>query len=178
MTQRSKFLKWVVAGAIVIVLNLFFSYAIRVFYKEPQYDTFCKVSEVVEQLDTKEACLKVGGQWNANIVPGDVTGPTTKPLGYCDRDFTCRQAHQDALSLYNRNIFIVLVVLGVISIGASFLVTSYEAVSLGFSLGGVLSFVIASIRYWSDMNDYTRVIVLGVALAALVWLGIKKISDN
>ena len=50
-----------------------------------------------------------------------------------------------------------------------------EAVSLGLSLGGVLSFVIGTIGYWSDLSDVLRVVVLGIALVALIYLGIKKV---
>ena len=52
-----------------------------------------------------------------------------------------------------------------------------SVVSLGFSLGGVLALIIGAIRYWSNMQDVLRVVVLAVALAALVWIGIKKIKE-
>lgn len=187
--EKSKFLKWIIAFAIVIVLNLFYNYAIDAVQKSPKYEDFCRQTQVIEVIGTKEACLSVGGQWDEN---GYRYGPyedpnviTSVPIkinsdqkGFCNPNFTCEKTYQGAESLYNRNVFIVLVGLGLLAIGGSFLVASYEAVSLGLSLGGVLSFIIASIRYWSDMNEYLRVIVLGFALVALIWLGIKKIKNE
>jgi predicted membrane metal-binding protein len=79
--------------------------------------------------------------------------------------------------VYNRNVFVTLVILGVLSLVAGFFIRKSASVSLGLSLGGVLALVVASVRYWSDMNDYLRVAVLAVALVILVILGIKKIKD-
>jgi hypothetical protein len=80
--------------------------------------------------------------------------------------------------MYDRNVFIVLVITGTaLLIGGVFLTTA-EAVALGFSFAGVLSLIIGTIRYWSSMDERLRVVVLGCALVALVWLGVKKFKDN
>lgn len=168
--QRSKFLRWVIALAIIIVLNLFFNYAIFAFYKAPQYNDFCSPDRT-EAL-TSSSCTAAGGKWSTYPDAGIVS---PKPVGYCDLDFTCREEYSDRQEVYNRNVFIVLVILGVASIAGSLFLTSFEAVSLGLSGGGVLSFIIGTIRFWSNMDEYLRVIVLGLALLALIWFGIKKI---
>ena len=67
-------------------------------------------------------------------------------------------------------------ILGVASLVAGIFISA-TSVSIGLSLGGVLSLIIGSIRYWSDMDDILRVIMLGVALLALIWVGIKKLKD-
>jgi len=72
---------------------------------------------------------------------------------------------------------LVLVVLGAISLVVGFFLVDFSAVSLGLSFGGVLSFIIASIRYWSAMQEYLRVIILGLALATLIALAIKKFKE-
>ncbi|MBU2263298.1 hypothetical protein KJ750_01400, partial [Patescibacteria group bacterium] len=59
-----------------------------------------------------------------------------------------------------------------------FVISQSEAVALGFSFGGILSLIIGTIRYWSGMDDYLRFIILGVALAILIWMGIKKLKDR
>ncbi len=53
-----------------------------------------------------------------------------------------------------------------------------EIISIGLSWGGVLSFVIASIRYWSVADNLIKVLILGIALATLIWLAIKKFGNN
>ncbi len=176
-------LKWTLVVGIVIVLNLFFTYAIKVFYPEPQYNNFCKEKQVRIVPDTKADCLTVGGQWTdgkyiQKNLPGyntlEIPIIKTESKGYCNPDFTCRQNYENATSFYGRNVFVALVILGVVSIIGSLFIASIEAVALGFSLGGVLALIIGTVRYWSAMDDYLRVVVLAIALIALIWIGIKK----
>jgi len=181
--KTSSILKWGLILGIVIVTNLFFAYAIQVFYPNPEYKDFCEDKQVRIIPETKESCLDAGGQWTDDKYiqkgvprPGEVFVPVieTQREGYCDPDYTCRQEYNVAKDLYERNVFIILVILGAILIIGSFFVAMYEAVSLGLSLAGVLSLVIGTIRYWSAMDDYLRVIILGIALIALIYTGVKK----
>jgi len=181
-----KFLRYVLALAIVIILNLFFAVAVRLAYKEPAFENFCVQDRIKVALETKEACeaKDIGGKWNYNNTGYKEPMPVTVPVeslkqqtGYCDINYTCQKSFEAATSLYNRNVFVVLVVLGIISLIVGYVFSASSAVSLGLSLGGVISLIIASIRYWSDMQEYLRLIILGIALVALVWFGIKKFKD-
>ena len=181
METKPKVLKWALIIGIVIVLNLFFNYSISLFYKEPDYNNYFAQSQVVKPITTKEECLAVGGQWNENgavynnTVPASATTPEMK--SYCDPNFTKQQEFNQAEKVYNRNIFIILVILGVVS----FLLGTFipnEIIILSFSWGGVLSFIIASIRYWSDADNWVKVLILAVALGALIWLAIKKFGKQ
>lgn len=176
--MESKILKWSVILGIVIVLNLFFAYAMKVVYKAPQYENFCQKEQVIEKIDTQEACLEKGGQWDENLLYNDYRGvepvPVEKSGGYCNLNYTCANEFESAQKNYEKNVFMTLVALGVISIVISFVIAGIEVVSMGLSLGGVLSFVVASIRYWQYASEYLQVIILGLALAVLIWLGIKK----
>jgi len=181
--HRSKVLKWILAIAIVIVLNLFFTFAIRLGYKEPKWDSFCPEKQINTPIETRDKCVELGGQWNeygteyyGKPIRPELL-PTTAPKGYCNQQYTCEKDYQAANTLYNRNVFVVLIILGIISLGVDYVVGTSSAVSLGLSLGGILSLVIASIRYWSDMQDILRVVILGIALATLIWFGVKKFKD-
>ncbi|MBI2482258.1 MAG: hypothetical protein HYV76_01705 [Candidatus Vogelbacteria bacterium] len=174
-------LKWALVAGIVIVLNLFINFSIQLVYQMPEFETFCPQKQVNVMPDSEQACVAVGGQWNANnYYSGETklmvaTAPEMR--GYCDINFTCQKDYQTALEQYNRNVFIILVAAGVIALVASFFLANTPAVSLGLSLGGVLSLIIGTIRYWTNMDDYLRVIILGTALVALIWLGVKKIKE-
>ncbi len=174
-------LRWILIIGIVIILNLFFYFAIQTVYPEPQFDNFCKTEQVNVSPTTKDQCVTNGGQWNESAAvrqPVAVEGgKNLETTSYCDAQFTCRQNFEVAQKTYNRNIFVALVVLGIISLIAGIVLSSITVVSLGLSLGGVLSLVIASMRYWSAMDEYVRVIILAVALVALIWLGVKKFKD-
>ena len=179
--KNSKILKWVVIVGIIIVLNLFFNVSINLLYKAPQYNDICKQNQINVAPTSSASCVAIGGQWNEDGSFGKpvpvAVAPTEAMRGYCNTQFTCQKDYESANTVYSRNVFIVLVVLGLISIIAGFFTASFSVVSNGLSFGGILSLTIASIRYWSSMQDYLRVIILGLALAILIWIGIKKLKD-
>jgi len=139
---RSGFIKWAIVVAIVVVLNLFFSYAISLAYKAPQYD--------------------------------DYVSSQAEPMPYNDAAYTAQvNTFQAAQKNYDRSVFIVLVVLGIIVLVLGSLFTN-EILSLSFAWGGVLSLIIASMRYWTDADNLFKVIILAVALGVLIWVAVKK----
>ena len=173
-------LKWILIVSIVIVLNLFFSFATRLVYHEPLWEKYCPQEQVTIQPNNQKECVAKSGAWHDQGYPIPVYDYPTKaipPTGYCDLNFTCQKEFNTAHELYNRNVFVILVVLGFISLVLGFFLAQTAAVSLGLSFGGVLSLIIGSVRYWSEMNDYLRVIILAAALAVLLWLGIKKFKE-
>ncbi len=185
--KKTRFIKWAIIVAIVIVLNLFFVFSIQLVYDEPEWNNFCENKQVRIIPQTEVECLEVGGQWTDEKFiqkgfprAGSIEPPTieTERKGYCNTEYTCGQEYKDARQLYERNVFVVLVILGVATLLGSYFFRVYEVVAISFSAGGVFALIIASTRYWSDMNDYLRVIVLGIALLALIWAGVKKFSEK
>lgn len=181
--KKSKVIKWSLIVGIVVVLNLFFNYTLSLVYNAPEYENFCKVEQVRKVIENEKQCVEVGGQWNPNVnyydyqKPIPVESNMAIPKGYCDEYFTCNKNFQEANKSYERNVFVTLVVLGVISIVAGVFIKGVEVLSMSLSLGGVLSLVIASIRYWSLADKFLKVGILALALIALVWLAVKKFRD-
>ncbi len=180
MQTQSKVLKWSLVIGIVIVLNLFFNYALSLVYKNPQYEAFCpNTSQVVTIPDTQKACVDTGGQWtNSTYYGKPLQIGETQPNGYCDLQFTCRNNFETAQKVYDRNVFITLVILGAICVAIGNFFTGNMLISVAFSLAGVLSFVVASTRYWTSADDLIKVIILAIALAILVWVAVKKFRNN
>lgn len=171
--KKGGFVKWAMIVAIVIVLNMFFNYAVSLVYKAPQYDDYIKTTQIVTPITNKDACVAVGGQWTDGVkVPTD---PKSDIAGYCDPNYTNQNNFYAAEKNYNRNIFIILVVLSVLSLVLGTLFKN-EILAPAFSWGGVLSLVIASTRYWGDANDLFKVVILALALGLLVWFAIKKFN--
>lgn len=163
----------------MIVLNLFFNYAISLVYKSPDYNAFCPTEQVVTIPDNQNECVAKGGQWTDNsYYTKPVPAPlgVSEPRGYCDLQFTCRQDFEDANKTYSRNVFVVLVVLGALSVLVGNMFAANEVISSGLSLAGVLSFLIASVRYWGSANDLIRLIILGIALGLLFWIAMRKFN--
>jgi hypothetical protein len=90
----------------------------------------------------------------------------------CSNDFTT------AMNTYEANIFIVLVAIGAALIITSFFLKTNPVVSTALSFAGLLSLVIASMRYWSSANNWLKVLILGVALAALIALALRKFKTS
>jgi hypothetical protein len=180
--KKLNIIKWALIVGIAIVVNLFIFYLVDAIYKEPVYTDFCPERQVNKLIESEAACLEIGGQWNENINRGqDVTIPEypypKQAAGYCNPDFTCNKQFEDVMKVYNRNVFVVFVIAGILLLAGSVYLGGAEAVSLGLAFGGVIALIIGSVRYWSDMNDILRVIVLGVALVALVYVAWKKFQD-
>ncbi len=177
--NTNKIGRYSVIFSIVVVLNLFFNYTLSLIYKAPEYNDFCKVEQVVPTISTESQCVSLGGQWNPALEQSSVRGEsTTKYSGYCDRDFTCRQNYDDARKDYERNVFVVLVILGALSVALGNFLVANGVIANGLSLAGVLSFIIASMRYWSNANDWMRVIILAIALGILFWVAVKRFGSK
>lgn len=181
----------ILALAIVVVLNLFFNYGVFTFYKSPDYEKFCPVELNQERYENKEQCEAVGGRWFNG--PEDLDprfykyqAPALAPVspedpqvqkGWCDPTVQCREAYESSHNVYNRNVFVILILAGLISLALGFLIISASSVAHGFLGGGLISLIIGTVRYWSGMDDYLRFVTLGLALTALIWLGYKKIRS-
>lgn len=182
--ETKKILKWPLIIGIVIILNLFFLYAVKVAYPAPEFEDFCPREQVVKELKTEEECTGVGGQWNehtdrlkpVSVFEGEVVA-LDNVAGFCDQQFTCREDFNTAREDYERNVFIALIIFGVIAVLIGFFTMGREVVSIAMTLGGVLSFVIASVRYWQYASDWLHLAILGIALAVLIFLAIKKFTE-
>ena len=177
--KHSKVLIWSIVLAIIIVTNLFFNYTISLVYTEPFYEKFCPPEVYTKAYDSKDKCLANGGMWSEQVTPVETIRTTvpakTQITGYCNATYSCQKNYDMAEKLYSRNVFLILVALGVLVLIAGAFI-GVSLLSIAFSWSGVLSLIIASIRYWGSADNLIRVIILGVALGALIWLAIKKFN--
>ncbi len=178
--KTNKFIKIAITVGIVIVMNMFFNYAISFVYNEPDYNDYFKPTQIVKEIQNQDECLAIGGQWNANTYPQPVQIDSKMQKdeikGYCDSNYTNQKNYDEARKIYDRNVFITLVVLGVLSIVAGAFVT-VSVLPVAFSWGGVLSLIIASMRYWNSADKLIKVLILGFALGSLIWLAVKKFNQ-
>lgn len=173
--KQSSFVKVSIIVAIVVVMNLFFNYAVSLVYKEPVMDSFIKPTQIVEAIKTKDQCISVGGQWSENAYPDPALKGKTQIEGYCNENYTKQLNYDTARKVYEKKVFITLISLGVISlISGGFIAISI--LSIAFAWGGVLSLIIASMRYWSQADNLAKVVILAIALGILIWLAVKKFN--
>ena len=178
METQSKFLKWSLVFGIIIIVNLFFNYALSLVYQSPTYENFCPTEQVNQNVDNQKACVSQGGQWNENIYNevGMSRGELT-PVGYCNLQYTCQNNYDTAQKAYDRNVFITLIILGALCVAVGSFLKGNAVISIALSWSGVLSFVIASMRYWTSADDWVKVIILAIALAILIWVAVKKFKN-
>lgn len=171
-----KFKKIALAIGIVIILSIFFNYGIYTFYKPPKYESFCPQDLFSKTAATESDCTKNGGLWHASGPEVPVITDEKRPTAWCDIAYQCNKDFQVVRDVYNRNVFVILTILGILSLLAGIYIISVDAVTNGFLFGGILSIIIGAIRYWSAMDDYLRFIISGIALILLIWVGYKKLN--
>lgn len=157
------------ALAIAIILVLFIAVGIDTFYKAPEnpcnriYETqpkaFISNCELLQE-PNKTSCFIEQQRFYEN---------------QSIESQKCYDEFQPIENLYKRNVFIILAILGVLSIIIGILVKDLQALSFGLMLGGLISIVYGIMRYWAQMNEYLRFIILGILLIILIWISYKKL---
>ena len=191
MVKKSKYktsrLKKTILGiAIALVLVFFLGYSVNTFYEEPKHDDFCKDIDYRIPVDSCEDYDHVSGEFERPIPVPEGKGCYCYEIDKegnkkCDADnpeYTkCSEEYRDVREKHGRTSFIILVVLGLVSILTGGLLLKAEAVSSGVMGGGVITLIYAAMRFWGSIQDYGRLIVLGIALVVLIWIGYKKLKD-
>ena len=178
--------------SIAILFVLFVGFGIKAFYKEPKYDDFCNSTMFLEKpypyiesvKETKAPlCNKIevknyefeqdcyGRKGQVIYAPDENGCRIAKECNFCNKEFT------DRMNVYNKNVFIISGIIGIIVIivGA---ILNLVSVSAGLFGGGVLTIIYGTVRYWSELADWARFIILGIALAVLIWIGYKKLNKK
>jgi len=153
MNTQSRILKWSLIAGLVIVINLFFGYSLSLIYKEPNYNTYCPQNFAYTPDKTETVAQQ-------------------EQMNKCQNDF------QAAENTYSKNVFVALVILGALLVLIGNFMKGNAVIANGLSLSGVLSFIIASMRYWSYASDLLHVGILAVALLILLWIAVKKFKNH
>lgn len=171
--KSHKVRKVILSVAIAILFVMFIAYAIESVYPSPKYERYCP-SPTINPVNESE-CTAVNGTWI--VYPVETMNGKQFPAGvsgYCDTYTECAQPWEDAQESYNRNLFFISIIIGLIVVVLS-LVFSVEAVGSGLMGGGVLLMIYGTIRYWGALSDILRTVMIGIALGILIWIGYRKL---
>jgi hypothetical protein len=177
--KTPKFVRWAVMLGIIVSLNIFFFVLNSLIFTAPKYEDFCKMNGPSPM--TTESCAAEGGTWTSappaptTDQPGLILQKT--PSGYCDLYTKCQKPFNDAQQKHQLETFILFVGLGVLSIIVGVLPLGSSIVSSGLSYGGVLAFIIGAAQYWSEAGSWLRLAISLIALAALIYIGLKRFRD-
>jgi len=171
--------------AITVLLPLFVGLFIDAVYQQPKYEAYCNNSYAVAQAipvrsviannctsiyDVRQdQCYNNGGQAEFNY-----TNDGCQEYSYCNY---CSKDYNAATQEYNRNIFFILLPVGlIVVILGLYLLIDYLGAGLMFA--GLIIMFYATFRYFSDMSKILRALVILVELLVIMWIGYKKIENK
>jgi len=172
--------KWALAISIAIVFNLFVNFGIATFYDSPEYSDFCgedirafpiraadDCKAIVPNEELRNICAEEKGKIDFKY---DSKGCPIE--AFCE---TCYREYNQVRERYDATASIILLIASMVILVAG-ITLKIESVSTGFLMAGVLGLLITTMRYWSQLQNVLRFLILGLALAILIWLGYKKIK--
>jgi hypothetical protein len=171
--------------AITALLPLFIGLFIDAVYPEPQYSAFCNDSYYGGSYPMKaipasvnctyvsdpkqDQCYRDGGQPEYNY-----TDDGCSHFSSCNM---CSKYYDTARQEYNRNIFFMLLPLGLaIVILGIYLTVDY--IGAGLMFAGLIVMFYATIRYFSDMSKILRAVIVLIEFLLIMWIGYKKIREE
>ncbi len=192
-------IKVVILGiGIALILAFVIGFGVETFYKAPDIDNFCDNSRNPKLIQTEEECTAKNGEWekfdnpeNIGLKPNELvcTKLSEKddeislvchnkeqidgPDGFCNLYSKCQEEYTKANEPYSRNAFIIIIILGLAAVIAGAYL-NLQSVSAGIMGGGVLVMLYAAMRFWRNLDEYLRFIILVITLGVLIWIGYKK----
>lgn len=167
--------------AIAVLSLLVITLGIEAFYKSPKYDDFCKMNPEPyrEQIPGKVCDYSQSNEeYQCSLNKGMPTYEFEKDgcrkykeCNYCNKNF------EEVQKPYDRTVFIVHVIAGVILIlmGMYF---KLDFVGTGFIYGGILNILTGVIRYFSEMSPIIRFVTVLIALIIVVFVAVKKLGKK
>ena len=174
--------------AVAILAALFVGLFVDAVYEQPKYEDFCGrgvsypkyaypeqqtnlnctyklTSDEKNQIDE---CYKNEGNPEFNY-DDNYCQTNFKECNYCQKNFNAAEMK------YNRNVFYIVVPIGVAAILVG-LFLNFEVVGSGLMFSGILLVAYGTIRYFSDMSKIFRVVIIFIELALLIFISIKKLK--
>lgn len=162
--SHSKSKQVIIAIVIAFISVFFLAYAIQSIYPAPDYNDYCKEINTFKAIDNKAECEATDGVWYESIDPEG---------GWCDLYFKCNQAYNEAREPYEKVLFVIHLSIGLIVLITAFFL-SLEVVSSGLMAGAAMMLVYGVTRYWSNLTNVLRTVVLGVALVLIIFFAYKR----
>ncbi len=156
--------------AIAILYSFFIGYGIEVFHESPNYDNFC--SPKTYEARNESACQQLNGTWQ------DYDAPKNDMVkGNCNQPYSCQENYNNFNLKHDRVVFIIALVAAIIAfiIGT---MLSREVTSTGLYGGAILTLLYGTGRYWQHADNLLKFFLLGIALAILIWIAVKKLNDQ
>jgi len=143
----SKVKNLVLGFGIFIVYMLVLAQGIETFYPSPDYQDFCSF-------------------------PSDLEA-RAQPIPIVEPDLDCKKGFDDARDIWSRNVFVIALIVGVITLIVGYSVLSSEPVGSALIASGIGAIFYASVTNWRNFTDVWRFLLLVLAFVFLVWLALR-----
>jgi len=170
--QPPKFVRWAVLIGIVVLLNVFSFISVSYVFPEPEFDTFCE-RQNVGLIETESQCVENEGKWNAY----QGTVPKEGSLGYCDLNYECGMAFDEAQTNHAQTAFLILLAVGAAAIILGMFLKGSSIVAAGLSYGGVVLLITSGMRYLGDLDQLVQILAVGAALVLVLAIAYRKFRD-
>lgn len=159
---------WILGIIIAVVFAMFCAYGTNLIYKAPDYSRYCNVN--LPYNDNRTFCEQNNGTWIPQNIEC-IKAPC--PQGYCDFYQKCQPEFDNANKAYSKNLFVISIVFSLAVIVIATFLISISSVSAGLMFGSLIYLIYGTARYWGYMDDWLRFIILGAALAILIYIGYR-----
>ncbi|HVO28958.1 MAG TPA: hypothetical protein VMT81_03180 [Candidatus Paceibacterota bacterium] len=158
-----KMINFVLGLGTAIILSALITLGIKAFYPEPappQYPDYPPSAPVAPCPSNDAQCA----QQNAQI--------EARQQAQMDQYNQEEQAYEDASQVYNRNIFIIANIVGMIVFAVGFWLLfataiAAQSVPIGIMIAGLWSIIYGYARGWGSVNDQLKFFI-GLVIAAIV----------
>ena len=165
VTKKSASFNWkqkFMAIALMIVTVAFVFTGIYMVFDGPSYEDHCYDKRAIPiEINSLEECDTYGGSW----VEGS----------YCDMYSECSEAYDTESSKFRFNVFLTSFLIGA-AILLSAIFIPIPIISAGMMSSGIVILLISLLQYWEKLGEVYRFVILGLLLAALIWIAVKKLK--
>ena len=186
--------KNIVLGIGILIVFMFLLHnGIRAFYKSaPVYDDFCNQGNQgrysypyetkplpvgqsctfsQELRNEEQACYNQKGQ---PIYEYDNYDCQTSVI---ECDF-CQNLYDKARNDYNKIVFIIALIVGIITLLVGYSILSVEPVGSALMASGIGSIIYGTITNWENLGNLGRFLLLFIALILLIWIALRLNSPK
>ena len=162
---------------ILIIYGLALSQGLQTFYPEPEFEDFCEVPEVSEEL-TSESCEVSQSLINKESSCEKTGGIFVKTYdeqgcfvgGECD---ICLEDYESSLDDYSQKIFLFSLIIGFMTLILGVFVLKVEPVGSALMASGIWAIFYGTLRNWRNFSNGWRFLLLFAVLLFLIWIGMK-----
>lgn len=180
--------EYAIIFAILILFSSFIIFTIDAFYQKPLYENYCNSTQFYQEIyqnDLKQEPNNCTYNYeiekdcynNQGIPVFDFDENGCRYIKNCD---LCQKDFNLAMKNYNKNLFFILAIIGVLSIIFG-IYYKIEFIGTGFMFSGIFLLFFGTMQTFNDLDKFIRPFVLLLELSLILFIAYKKIvikSEN